>query len=98
MRELVKLRKHKSACETQQQKVVYLPGCGKALLCLVSIIAPDTQGSISSASKQQAVLHLIQLMQEGHAGHYFGLALALRSCFTCAPLKHQFTPLTDSLS
>ncbi|KAA6420077.1 MAG: hypothetical protein FRX49_09926 [Trebouxia sp. A1-2] len=49
---------------SQQQKVVYLPGCGKALLCLVSIVAPDTQGSISSTSKQQAILHLIQLMQE----------------------------------
>ncbi len=90
------MSKHESACETQQQKVAYLPGCGKALLRLVSVIAPDTQGSISSTSKEQPILHLIQLMQEGHAGHHFALTLALCGRFTCTPLKTN-SPLTNSL-
>ncbi len=97
MRALAKLSNHESACETQQQKVAYLPGCGKALLSLVSVVAPDTQGSISSASKEQAVLHLIQLMQEGHTGHHFALTLALCGCFTCTLLKTN-SLVTNSLS
>lgn len=55
-----------------------LPGSCETLLSLECIVAPHSHCTVCSTSQQQAILHLIQLMQEGHAG---GLPL----CFAALP-------------